>query len=81
MTQIEAIKKEIERLRKESLEYGYTSEQRIMADAGKEIALMNLDNFIESLEQKAQCDRCVNDKGCVTCVDGNMKETQPKGYA
>lgn len=67
---IEKIKAEVEK-RLKLYDPDYVS-------AGKELKRILF--FIESLEQKSQCDGCVNDKGCVTCVDGNMKETQPKGF-
>ena len=86
MTQIEAIKKEIERLKEraekhELLEkFGYKYGDSRTYETGLADAFDWILSFIESLEQKSQCDGCVNDKGCVTCVDWNMKETQPKGY-
>ena len=85
MTQLEAIKKEIERLKDraekhELLEkFGYKYGDSRTYETGLADAFDWILSFIESLEQKSQCDGCVNDKGCVTCVDGNMKETQPKG--
>ena len=84
MNQIEAIKAEIERRYADY--HSKWEETRDPYLDGKADALDLLLSFIESLEQKSQCDGCVNDKGCVTCVDGNMKETveslekeQPQG--
>ena len=83
---VEKIKKEIERLKDraekhELLEkFGYKYGDSRTYETGLADAFDWILRFIESLEQKSQCDGCVNDKGCVTCVDGNMKETQPKGY-
>ena len=30
--------------------------------------------FIDSLQQEQPCDTCTNDKGCVTCKDGELWE-------
>ena len=78
MTQIEIIKKEIERRTYNAHEMSDSCPNKQFYE-GKDVAYGEILSLIESLEQKSQCDGCVNDKGCVTCVDGNMKETQPKG--
>lgn len=33
--------------------------------------------IIDSLQQEPSCDTCTNDKGCVTCKDGEMWEGKP----
>lgn len=30
--------------------------------------------FLDSLQQEPSCDTCTNDKGCVTCKDGELWE-------
>ena len=47
-----ALVAEIERLKNTSLEYGYNTMQRILADSGKDISLRQLQNFIDTLEVK-----------------------------
>lgn len=89
MTQIEQIKAEIER-RIKALEKTFPNTYY----EGEVCGLKRLLSFIESMEkdknggsekpnsqshEKNICDGCVNDKGCVTCVDGDMKETQSQG--
>jgi len=32
------------------------------------------EQFIDSLQQEQSCDTCTNDKGCVTCKDGELWE-------
>lgn len=34
--------------------------------------------FIDSLQQEQPCDTCTNDKGCVTCKDGELWEGKPE---
>ena len=43
---------EIERLKNTSLEYGYNTMQKVLADSGKDISLVQLQNFIDDLEVK-----------------------------
>ena len=43
---------EIERLKNTSLEYGYNTMQKVLADSGKDISLVQLQNFIDTLEVK-----------------------------
>lgn len=31
-------------------------------------------SFLDSLQQEQPCDTCTNDKGCVTCKDGELWE-------
>ena len=47
-----ALVAEIERLKNTSLEYGYNTMQKILADSGKDISLRQLQNFIDTLEVK-----------------------------
>lgn len=47
-----ALLAEIERLKNTSLEYGYNTMQKILADSGKDISLRQLQNFIDTLEVK-----------------------------
>lgn len=35
------------------------------------------EQFINSLQQEQPCDTCTNDKGCVTCKDGELWEGKP----
>ena len=89
MTQVEQIKAELERQIK-ALEKTFPNTYY----EGEVCGLKRLLSFIESMEkdksggsekpnsqsqEKNICDGCVNDKGCVTCVDGDMKETQSLG--
>ena len=43
---------EINRLKNISLEYGYTTEQRIVADVGKDLTLKGLLDYTDTLEVK-----------------------------
>ena len=45
-----ALVAEIERLKHTSLEYGYNTMQKVLADSGKDISLRQLQNFIDTLE-------------------------------
>ena len=47
-----AVVAEIERLKNTSLEYGYNTMQKVLADSGKDISLRQLQNFIDTLEVK-----------------------------
>lgn len=77
-----ALVAEIRKQMKIELGYGYTTEQRVVADAGKNLALRNLLFFLDTLEvkevesmQENPCDGCTNKKGCVTCENGELRET------
>jgi hypothetical protein len=48
----DALLAEIERLKNTSLEYGYNTMQKVLADSGKDISLRQLQNFINDLEVK-----------------------------
>jgi len=48
----DALVAEIERLKNTSLEYGYNTMQKILADSGKDLSLGQLQNFIDTLEVK-----------------------------
>jgi hypothetical protein len=48
----DALVAEIERLKNTSLEYGYNTMQKVLADSGKDISLRQLQNFIDILEVK-----------------------------
>ena len=48
----DALVAEIERLKNTSLEYGYNTMQKVLADSGKDISLRQLQNFIDTLEVK-----------------------------
>lgn len=37
-----------------------------------------VEQFIASLQQEQPCDTCTNDKGCVTCKDGELWEGKPE---
>ena len=43
---------EINKLKNISLEYGYTTEQRIVANVGKDLTLIGLLDYIDTLEVK-----------------------------
>lgn len=45
-----ALVAEINKLKNISLEYGYTAEQRIVADVGKDLTLKGLLDYIDTLE-------------------------------
>jgi hypothetical protein len=45
-----AVVAEIERLKNTSLEYGYNTMQKILADSGKDLALEQLRYFLSTLE-------------------------------
>ena len=45
-----ALVTKIERLKNTSLEYGYNTMQKVLADSGKDISLRQLQNFIDDLE-------------------------------
>lgn len=47
-----ALVAEIERLKNTSLEYGYNTMQKVLADSGKDISLRQLQNFIDTIEVK-----------------------------
>jgi len=47
-----ALLAEIERLKNTSLEYGYNTMQKVLANSGKDISLRQLQNFIDDLEVK-----------------------------
>jgi len=47
-----AIIAEIERLKNTSLEYGYNTMQKVLADSGKDISLGQLQYFLDTLEVK-----------------------------
>ena len=49
----DAVVAEIERLKNTSLEYGYNTMQKVLADSGKDISLRQLQNFIDDLEVKS----------------------------
>jgi hypothetical protein len=38
------------------------------------VTMQQLDCIIDSLQQEQPCDICTNDKGCVTCKDGELWE-------
>lgn len=50
-------------------------------DRGRLRAINNVKELIDSLQQEQSCDTCTNDKGCVTCKDGELWEgkEQPIG--
>ena len=48
-----ALVTEMNKLKNISLEYGYTTEQRIVADVGKDLTLKGLLDYIETLEVKS----------------------------
>jgi hypothetical protein len=41
------------------------------------VTMQQLDCIIDSLQQEQPCDTCTNDKGCVTCKDGELWEGKP----
>ena len=49
----DALVAEIERLKNTSLEYGYNTMQKVLADSGKDISLRQLQNFIDDIEVKS----------------------------
>ena len=48
----DAVVAEIERLKNTSLEYGYNTMQKILADSGKDLALEQLRYFLSTLKVK-----------------------------
>ena len=48
----DALVAEIERLKNTSLEYGYSTMQKVLADSGKDISLGQLQNFINTIDVK-----------------------------
>ena len=63
------LRKEIESLK--SLEYPCDNSEQ---NFGFEYALDRLSDSLDSLQQEQSCDTCTNDKGCVTCEDGELWE-------
>ena len=49
-----AVLAEIERLKSTSLEYGYNTMQKVLADSGKDISLGQLQYFLDTLETKEE---------------------------
>ena len=43
-------------------------------------AIDRIESFIDSLQQEQSCDTCTNDKGCVTCKDGELWEGEEQSY-
>ena len=41
---------------------------------GKAVAYQETLSFLDTLQQEQPCDTCTNDKGCVTCKDGELWE-------
>lgn len=71
---LEAIKAEIERRKNEAFLNASFNEC-------KQFILNELQKFIASLdEQSEDCDTCINDKGCVTCENGELYEGKPNDY-
>lgn len=48
----DALVAEIERLKNTSLEYGYNTMQKVLADSGKDLSLGQLQYFLDTLEVK-----------------------------
>ena len=67
-----ALVSEIERLKNTSLEYGYNTMQKVLADSGKDISLRQLQNFIETLEVKDPY---------ITCIQYTDREAAIKAHA
>ena len=65
----ELLRKKIESLK--SLEYPCDNSEQ---NFGFEYALDRLSDSLDSLQQEQSCDTCTNDKGCVTCKDGELWE-------
>ena len=49
-----AVVTEMERLKNISLEYGYNTMQKVLADSGKDISLGQLQYFLDTLETKEE---------------------------
>lgn len=65
---------EIERRKEEYKEDRYMSDYRGQIAYYKDEIYDDLLHFIDSLQQEQSCDTCTNDKGCVTCKDGELWE-------
>ena len=61
---------EINKLKNISLEYGYTTEQRIVANVGKDLTLIGLLDYIDTLEVKD-----VEEDPYVMCKTGRYSTT------
>ena len=48
----DALVAEIERLKNTSLDYGYNTMQKVLADSGKDLCLGQLQHFLDTLEVK-----------------------------
>lgn len=71
---VQKIRKEVERLMNELIqekEKGFGSD----VDDACILELQNVLTCIDSL-QKEPCDECTNRKGCITCENGELKETE-----
>jgi len=67
------LKAKIESLK--SLEYPCDNSEQ---NFGFEYALDRLSDSLDSLQQEQPCNTCTNDKGCVTCKDGELWEGKPE---
>ena len=70
----EKLKAEIERRKEEYKEDRYMSDYKGQIAYYKDEIYDYLLRFIASLQQEQPCDTCTNDKGCVTCKDGELWE-------
>jgi len=65
----EKLKAETERLWDE-----YDGKELSERNEGAIEAIDRIESFIDSLQQEQPCNTCTNDKGCVTCKDGELWE-------
>ena len=49
-------------------------------DNGQLHAINIMKELIDSLQQEQPCDTCTNDKGCVTCKDGELWESKEQPF-
>lgn len=78
----DALIAEIERLKNTSLEYGYNTMQKVLADSGKDISLRQLQNFLDTLEVKTDKDNSLEKFKSLQHISGNLHQTlEDWGYA